>query len=73
MKIDYDKEADALYIYLRKGKVSRSKPEGDDFVIDVDKEGRIIGLEVLNASRYMKRKSGKLEVGVGDKTLSLVG
>lgn len=73
MKIDYDKEADALYIYLKKGKVHRSKPEGGDFVVDVDKDGQVIGVEVLNASRYMNKKSGELEVGVGDKSLSLAG
>ncbi len=73
MKIDYDKEVDALYIYFKKDKVHHSKPEGGDFVVDVDKNGQIIGVEVLNASRYMNKKSGRLEVGVGDKSLSLAG
>lgn len=71
MKIDYDKEVDALYIYFKKGKVDHSKPEGKDFVIDIDKDNQIIGLEVLNASKYMNKESGKLELNVGDKKLSL--
>jgi uncharacterized protein YuzE len=57
MKIEYDSEADALYIEL-----STEKPEGvveikDGVNIDVNKDGRIIGLEFLDASKKLPLES----------------
>ena len=57
MKIDYDSEADALYIEL-----SPEKPEGvveikEGVNIDVSKDGRIIGLEFLDASKKLPLES----------------
>ena len=51
MKISYDKEVDAKYISVRKGKTFETKRERDWLVVDYDKKGRILGIEVLDASR----------------------
>ena len=52
MKIEYDKEVDALSIRLQEKKVART--EGG-LNIDLDDEGRLIGLEILDATqRYSK-------------------
>ncbi len=57
MKIDYDNEVDALYI-----QISDEKPEGvievkEGLNIDVTKDGRIVGLELLDASKKTSLKS----------------
>jgi uncharacterized protein YuzE len=51
MKIEYSKDADALYVYFREDYVAKSKEIEDGIVIDFDKDGQIIGIEVLDASQ----------------------
>lgn len=48
----YDPEADAAYITLGRGKVDASEDAGP-FTYDVDAEGRIIGIEILSASKVL--------------------
>lgn len=59
MKITYDKDADALYIKLGKGKFASNKKIGLDTVIDLDEEGRLLGIEMLSASKRMSQKELK--------------
>jgi uncharacterized protein YuzE len=55
MKITYDDEADALYIYLREGvPVWRSVVVDEDRVVDVDGLGEAVGIEVLGASHGVR-------------------
>jgi uncharacterized protein YuzE len=54
MKITYDKAADAVYIKLNsKEKYRASKKVTDDVLIDYSKDGTVIGIEVLDASKNM--------------------
>lgn len=62
MKIEYDPDADAAYIRLKEeigiGGVSRSYPLDPDevggmIVLDFDADDRLIGIEVLDASRHL--------------------
>ena len=48
MKIDFDTMADALYIKLEEGTVYKTI-ERDGYLLDIDKAGRPLGVEVLNA------------------------
>ena len=53
MKIEYDREVDALYIRLQDKYVARTIEIEEGLNIDVDENGRLIGLEVLDATeRY---------------------
>jgi uncharacterized protein YuzE len=55
MKIEYDKEVDALYIRIQEKKVARTKEVEEGINLDVDADGRIIGLEIIGATeRYSK-------------------
>ena len=45
--------ADAMYIWLRKAKYDISKKLAENVVIDLDKNGRIISIEVLGASKNL--------------------
>ena len=53
MKITYDPEADALYIELRDARPADSMDVEEGVTVDLDNEGHIIGLEVLDASKRM--------------------
>jgi uncharacterized protein YuzE len=53
MKIEYDSEIDALYIRLQEKYVDRTVEIEEGLNIDLDKSGKLIGLEVLDAAgRY---------------------
>lgn len=60
-KVEYDKVADALYIYSgNKAKVHKTLKLNSRVLFDVDKKGRIVGIEVLDASKPWKMpKSSK--------------
>jgi uncharacterized protein YuzE len=48
----YDPGADAIYIYLGAGEIERQEEAGP-FIYDVDTEGRIVGIEILSASKVL--------------------
>jgi uncharacterized protein YuzE len=50
MQIKIDTTADALYIKLKRGKISKTENRGDHLV-DYDKKGNLLGFEVLNFSK----------------------
>jgi len=53
MKIEYDKDVDALYVRLQEKYVARTIEIEEGLNLDIDDEGKLIGLEVLDAtSRY---------------------
>ncbi|MBI2406239.1 MAG: DUF2283 domain-containing protein [Candidatus Harrisonbacteria bacterium] len=56
MKINYNKEVDALYIQLRNGKVYRTSEKDGNILVDFDKAGRATGIEVLHFSRSLSAK-----------------
>lgn len=70
MKITHDKSADALYIKLRKGRVYKTINRGDS-LIDLDKRGKIIGVEVLHYSKVVPKKSERSSIFVGQKRILL--
>jgi uncharacterized protein YuzE len=53
MKITYDPEGDALYIGLKEKQAFDSIDIEEGVTADLDKDGHIIGLEVLDASQRM--------------------
>ncbi len=57
MKVHYDNEVDALYI-----KLGKQKPEGvveisEGVNLDTTSEDKIVGIEILNASKKMNIKT----------------
>ncbi len=47
MKIRYDPEADAMYIKLRDSEVVKTKKIDRNTILDLDKNGQVIGIELL--------------------------
>jgi uncharacterized protein YuzE len=52
MKIEYDKQVDALYIRIQEKHVDRTQEISEGVNLDFDAEGRLIGLEVLGAAEH---------------------
>jgi uncharacterized protein YuzE len=57
-KIEYDKTVDALYIYTSNGKISKTIKLNNRVLFDVDKKGKIVGIEILDASKPWKIPKG---------------
>ena len=51
MKISYDPKVDAMYIELAKGKYEVSREITDSIIVDEDKKGKVLGIEILDASK----------------------
>ena len=51
LKVLYDPETDILYFHFADGEVEEVIEAGDGVVVELGKEGRIMGVEVWGASR----------------------
>ncbi len=50
MRLIYDPETDTLSLILREGKVAESDELREGIIVDYGADGRIVSLEVLDAS-----------------------
>ena len=48
--LEYDSQSDAAYIWMVKGKISRTIELDEYTFVDLDKDNRILGMEILNFS-----------------------
>lgn len=53
MKVHYDEQADAVYIRFRSARYYESDEIKDGIILDYDKRGKIIGIEILDASTHL--------------------
>jgi uncharacterized protein YuzE len=58
MQINYDTKKDLLYIRLdeRKQEVINKRPS-EDIVLDIGEGGRIVGIEIMDASKHLDVES----------------
>ena len=54
--IHYDPKADAIYIELANGKYDVSREISESVIVDEDKSGKILGVEVLDVSEVLGSK-----------------
>jgi len=54
MKVTYDPEVDILRIILSSAPIEESDEGKPGMILDYDKEGNIIGLEILDASKRVE-------------------
>ena len=50
MNIKYDKIADALYLMIKKDKVNKTIEVNDRLILDLNKKGDVVGVEMLDYS-----------------------
>ena len=53
MKIEYDPDADALYIQLREAPVDDNVDIEDGVTVDLDEHRHIVGVEILDVSKRL--------------------
>ena len=58
MKVTYDPEVDVLRILFRYVPIDESDEDKPGVILDYDKEGNIVGIEVLNASKRVENPRG---------------
>lgn len=52
--VNYDSKSDVLYIVTKKGNEEESLEIAPGIHIELDKDGKVIGIEILNASSFFK-------------------
>ena len=67
-KYNYDKEADSLFIYLKKGPEEAFEEIAPGISIELNKKGEMIGIEILNVSRLLTKKQEKERTTIPEKT-----
>jgi len=53
MKMRYDPEVDVLYISILNEKAFESEEMSEDIIADYTEDNKVIGIEVLNASKRL--------------------
>jgi len=53
-KFHYDKKQDILYIVVREGEEEEFIEVAEGISLEIDSEGRVIGIEIFNASKILK-------------------
>ena len=53
MRVKYDREVDVLSIVLSDALVEESDEDKPGVILDYDKDGNVVGLEILDASKRM--------------------
>ena len=66
MKIELDEEANCAYIYvqdkIRAGEVKRTRKLNGEVIVDFGANNKLLGIEVLNAEKYLSRQTIKASV-----------
>ena len=53
IRLHYDQDTDAAYLRFSQSAVVESEEVAPNAVLDYDSEGRMVGMEVLNARRQL--------------------
>lgn len=69
MKLKYDKKIDALYMEFGKGTYFRSRKVSGSILVDEDKKGKILGVEVLDASKNVQSFNAQKFNKIGFQTV----
>ncbi len=54
MQVHYDEKADAVYIRFKEARYNESDEVQEGIILDYDRKGHVIGIEILDASSYLK-------------------
>lgn len=54
MKVTYDPDVDILRIIFRDTPIEESDSDKPGVILDYDKDGNVVGMEVLNASQQIE-------------------
>lgn len=71
MKITYDKKVDSLNVSLRDGVVAKTLEVAPEVMLDLDKKGNTLNIEILGASEKIGKKNFS-KVVVGKRSLNML-
>ena len=54
MKVTYDPEVDVMRIVFSSAPIEESDEEKPGVILDFDKDGNVVGMEILDASKRME-------------------
>lgn len=54
MRVKYDQDVDVLTIWFSEAEVEESDENKPGVILDYDKTGKIVGIEILNASKQIE-------------------
>lgn len=54
MKITYDPEVDVMRIIFSNAAIEESDEEKPGVILDFDKDGNVVGMEIMDASKRME-------------------
>lgn len=57
MKIKYDKQADALYMYFSKERIEKTVKVNPRVMVDIGQDGNVIGVELLFVSHSIPKSA----------------
>lgn len=71
MKVYYDTQVDALYIELRSLEpgTAENREISEDVIANYAPDGKLAGLEILNASYILKGESDKIVLEIAPSTV----
>ncbi len=65
MRIRVDLESDALYFRIAEAAIEESEEVSPGLIVDYDKDGRIVGVELLNVKeRFSKRDLSQVKIDI---------
>lgn len=56
--VHYDPQSDVLYLLVREGEEERFEEVAEGVNVELDEEGQLLGVEILNASRFLRATIG---------------
>ncbi|BAM06511.1 DUF2283 domain-containing protein [Leptospirillum ferrooxidans] len=64
MRVRIDPQADAIYLDLTGESIESSEEVADGIILDYDKEGHMVGIEILDASKKAGGLNSLLQVSL---------
>jgi uncharacterized protein YuzE len=72
MKVTYDPEVDVLRILFSRAPIEESDEDKPGVILDYDKEGNVVGMEILDASRRTENPRS-MEYAIAEPTGASAG
>jgi len=54
VKLEYDREADAVYIRIKDADIATTRELEENVIVDIDASGKLVGIELLFVSDYLR-------------------
>jgi uncharacterized protein YuzE len=70
MKVTYDPEVDVLHVLFSNAPIEESDEDKPGVILDYDKDGNIVGLEILDAQKRLGGRENVRQVELEGMALS---